>query len=344
LCNSAPPDRAPVAAARPRTPSGRDRRSRAPGGPLVARVAAGLALAALTWPTGVALAHDDQPLAPHDLWRAWGSDPLALLAVGLAAGVYARGVRTLWQRAGRGRGTSDRQVAVYAAGLVALLVALASPIDALSAALLSAHMVQHLLLILVAAPLLCLGWSPSIVLWTLPAPWRRAVGSWWRRAVAIRRGWRALTGPAVAWSLHALAVWVWHLPSLYQSALRSWPVHALEHASFLGTAGLFWWAVARCGAHGGLGHGLGMLYVLTGGIQSGVLGALIALDDAPWYPLYATTTAAWGTTPLDDQRLAGLLMWVPGGSLYLVGAIALLVGWAAREARPTAGRRALVAD
>jgi putative membrane protein len=344
LCNSAPPAGARVEADLRHTLSERAPRARAPGGPQTARRAAALALAALFGSASVALAHDGQPLAPHDLWRAWATDRLALLAIGLAAAVYARGVRALWQRAGRGRGTSVRQVAAYAAGLVALLGALASPLDPLSSALLSAHMLQHLLLILVAAPLLCLGWSPSIALWALPDASRRAVGSWWRRAVTLRRGWRALSRPAVAWALHALAVWAWHLPPLYQGALRSWPVHALEHASFLGTAGLFWLAVARCGAPGGLGHGLAMLYVLTGGLQSGVLGALMALDDAPWYPIYSTTALAWGTTPLADQRLAGLLMWVPGGSLYLVGAIGLLVGWAARESRAAAGRRPLVAE
>jgi putative membrane protein len=298
-----------------------------------------LFLIALTAPVRAAVAHDGQPLAPHDLWGAWGSDPLALVGIGLAALFYARGVGALWRRAGRGRGVSRGQVAAGAGGLVALALALLSPLDRLSSALLSAHMSQHLLLILVAAPLLVLGWPPAVALWALPAPARRAVASGWRRAGALRRAWRAMSRPAAAWTLPAVALWAWHLPVLYQAALRSWPLHALEHAAFLGTAALFWSVVVRCGTRGGLEPGLGLLYVLTAGVESGLLGALMALDDAAWYPTYGATAPVWGRSALEDQRLAGLLMWVPAGSAYLVAAVALLSRWATADQR---GRRLTV--
>ena len=302
------------------------------------RAAGGAALVALAATAQVALAHDSEPLAPHDLWSAWTLEPAVLLGLGVAAWAYARGVRALWGRAGRGRGVRGRQVAAYAGGLVTLLVALVSPLDALSSALLSAHMTQHLLLILIAAPLLVLGAPPVTLLWALPEPSRRALAAWWRRTAAVRVGWHALTHPLLVWTLHAAVVWVWHLPRFYQAALRSGPVHVLEHASFLGTALLFWWVVVRCGERGGLGYGPGLLYVFGMAIQSGVLGALMALSEAPWYPAYVPTTGAWGLTPRDDQQLAGLLMWVPAGLVYLVAAALLFGRWVAAEERAASHR------
>ena len=133
--------------------------------------------------------------------------------------------------------------------------------------------------------------------------------------------------PGITWGLHALALWVWHLPLLYESALRSEVVHAAEHVSFAGTAVLYWWVVAECGAPRRMDRAVGVLYVFTIAMQGGILGALMTFSAAPWYPAYAASATAWGLTPLEDQQLAGLIMWVPSGLVYLAAALVLLVGW-----------------
>jgi putative membrane protein len=214
----------------------------------------------------------------------------------------------------------------FAAGLGALFLALASPLDALSDALFSAHMVQHLVLVLAAAPLLLLGrpWVPLLL--ALPAAWHRRLNRW-RRAGVARAAWRGATHPVTAWISHAAAMWVWHLPILYQAALNREPVHVLEHACFLGTALLFWWPLL--GARGGrrLDGGAAFLYLVTAAVQGMALGALIAFARTAWYPAYAASAPAWGLTPLQDQQLAGLIMWVPAGTAYGLAAGAIFVTW-----------------
>jgi putative membrane protein len=284
-----------------------------------------------------ALAHEGAPPEPHDIWEAWSWEPPVVLGLALAGWAYARGVRALWRRAGRGRGVRPWQAVAFGSGLAALFVALVSPLDALGSALFSAHMAQHLVLILVAAPLLVVGAPPVLFLWALPEATRRAVGRWYRRAWALRAAWHALSHPITVWALHAVAVWVWHLPSLYQAALSDEAVHVAEHASFLGTAILFWWVVLGQGHGRGLDRGLGVLYLFTTAMQGGILGALMTFSPVPWYPAYETTVAAWGLTPIEDQQLAGLLMWVPSGLVYTVAALALFAAWlqhAERSAHP----------
>jgi cytochrome c oxidase assembly factor CtaG len=285
-----------------------------------------LPIACCLLPT-VVLAHDGHPPAPHDLSSAWAWEPTIVLGLALTAWVYARGVRTLWKRAGPGHGIRRWQAAVFGAGLATLFIALISPLDALGSALFSAHMVQHLLLIAVAAPLLVVGAPLAPLLWGLPDGARRAVGGRWRLRRWVRAGWRALTDPLVVWALNAVALWVWHLPGLYQAALRSEAVHTFEHGSFLATALLFWWTVAHCRARGRLSQGAGVLYLFTAAMQGGILGALMTFTPRPWYPIYESSVAAWGLTPLEDQQLAGLIMWIPSGLIYALGALVLLAAW-----------------
>jgi putative membrane protein len=279
-----------------------------------------------------ALAHSGEPPAPHDLWTSWSWEPLVLLGIALSGWLYARGVWALWHRAGVGRGVPLWQAAAFMAGLLTVFVALISPMDGLSASLFSAHMAQHLLLILVAAPLLVLGNPLLPFLWALPRPWRRSVGGWWRSR-RLRAAWHLLTDPVVAWAVAAAALWVWHIPRLYDAALGSEGVHALEHGVFLGTALLYWWTVARSGRRGSLGYGAGLLSVFAMAVQSGALGALMTFASRPWYPAYAARTAAWGLTPLEDQQLGGLIMWVPAGAVYLLAAGLLFAGLLAQTER-----------
>jgi putative membrane protein len=271
-----------------------------------------------------ALAHEGMPPAPHDLWTAWSSDPAVIVGLGFAALAYARGVRELWRRAGPGHGVRRWAAAAFGGGLVALFLALVSPLDALGTALFSAHMLQHLMLVAIAAPLLVLGAPLLPFLWALPPGGARAVGGRWHRARPARAAWRLLTRPLVGWALHAAALWAWHLPLLYQAALQSHVVHVLEHATFLGTALVFWWTVLRAGPRVGTGYAVGVLSLFTMSLQGGVLGALMTFSRVSWYPAYAETVGAWGLTPLEDQQLAGLIMWIPASVVYLAAALALL--------------------
>ncbi len=273
------------------------------------------------------LAHEGLPLAPHDLPSAWNWDPLMLLGLALGTMVYARGLWVLWARAGTGAGVGRWQAASFAAGVYALFVALVSPLDALSHALFSAHMAQHMVLILVAAPLLVYGAPLLPALWALPRQQRVAAGHWWNGAKSVRALWRLLTQPLVVWVLFALTLWVWHLPRLYQTAVASSAVHFLEHSSMLATASLFWWLVIQPVGRRRLNYGGAILLVFTTSVQSTVLGALITFAPRPLYPIYEASVSAWNLTLLKDQQLAGLIMRTPGGFIFLFAAGALFLLW-----------------
>ncbi len=292
----------------------------------------------------LALAHPGLPPEPHDLLTAWTWEPTVLLGLALTGWLYGRGVWTLWRRAGRGRSISESRVACFVGGMVTLLAALVSPIDALGSALLSAHMVQHTLLTLVAAPLLVFGRPHVALCWALPPDVRRRFAPSTPGVAALRTAWRVLTVPASVWVLHAAATWVWHLPGPYQMALASEGVHAVEHLSFVATALLFWWVLPGVGPHPRLHPVGGALFLFTFMLQGGALSALITFSGSPWYPAYAATTPPWGVTPLADQQLAGMIMWVPAGLVYVVAALVPLGRWieTGSEPAPVVERRPTV--
>jgi putative membrane protein len=149
-----------------------------------------------------------------------------------------------------------------------------------------------------------------------------------------------MSAPLTAWALHGLALWAWHLPALYQQTLRSDFVHALQHLSFLLTALLFWWALIY-GAQGRTAYGASVLYVFATAMHSGLLGVLLTVTTSVWYPIYASRTAAWGLTTLEDQQLAGLIMWVPAGIIYLAAGLLLFRAWLGESAFRTARQSVL---
>lgn len=272
-------------------------------------------------------------MTPADAWRHWSFQPVVLTGLGVSAWAYWRGLRILWGP-GRGRGVPRWRAAAFGGGLLAIVVALVSPLDAISDVLLSAHMLQHLLLILVAAPLLVLG-SPLIpFMLALPTGWRRVLHRW-GRARALHATGRAITAPAVSWLLALVVLWAWHAPAPYQAAVENSALHALEHASFLGTSLLFWWTALQPSGRRRLARGADVLYVVLGAMQGGALGALLTFAATPLYPFYSRGVASWGLTPLQDQQLAGLVMWIPFGAVYLGAACALFVGWLREIERET---------
>lgn len=245
----------------------------------------------------------------------------------VAAAWYAWGVRSLWRAAGRERGIGGAQLWAFGGGLVTLVMALVSPLDALGDALFSAHMTQHLLLILVAAPLIVMGEPLLPMLWAVPAGIRHRIARWWRRAIAVHAIARTAVSPGLAWTLHIGALFFWHIPAPYGWALKHDAVHALEHTSFLGTAILFWWAVLQPTGRRRLSYGASVIYVSTAGMLMGALGAILTFAPFPWYGEHMTTTAAWHLSPLQDQQLAGVIMWVPASLVYLGAAGWFFVKW-----------------
>ena len=271
------------------------------------------------------IVHDGQPLAPHDLWGAWSWEPAVVMPLLLSAWLYARGVQALWRTAGAGHGVGRWEVAAFVAGWVTLALALVSPVHPLGGVLFSAHMAQHELLMVVAAPLLVLGRPVILFLWAFPFSWRRELGTW-SSVAPVSRTWTVLTRPSIAWTLHAVAIWLWHAPSLYQATLSSETVHTIQHVSFLGTGLLFWWAVLH-GVGARLARPAAVIYLFTTAVHTSLLGALLTFSPRLWYPLYDATTTPWGLTPLEDQQLAGVIMWVPAGLSYLIAALALAATW-----------------
>lgn len=255
---------------------------------------------------------------------AWNPELWLIAALLATAALYLIGLNNLQAAKTRSNPPKWRALA-FAGGWLALLAALVSPLDALGGMLFSAHMVQHELLMLVAAPLLVLGSPLAVFVWSLPPPWRRAIARPFRSGF-WQALWRQLTTPLSAWIIHAVVLWGWHAPLLFEASLRNGAIHEMQHASFLLSALLFWWALLR-----GRTRLSAALYVLTTMIHTGVLGALLTFSPGIWYPAYLATTAAWGFSPLEDQQLGGLIMWVPAGFVLMFAGLLLLGKWLSEQ-------------
>ena len=275
----------------------------------------------------VARAHPSGLRAGDPWWQAWNADWLVLSNLAVMAALYAYGLRKLWRRTGVGRGVRSWRALAFAAALLTILIALLSPVDALSDDLSWVHMVQHLLLMAVAAPLLVLGYPELVLLWVLPRRARRALGRWPQRNAVVGALWWGSWNPLLIWAVHAVALWGWHMPVLYEWALYDPLVHDIEHLTFFLASVLFWRVAIDPRSNLRINPGLGVLYLFTTTLHASALGALMALSPRPWYPIYAGRTEAWNLTPLEDQQLAGLIMWMPGCTVYALAAAVLLGSW-----------------
>jgi len=259
---------------------------------------------------------------PEVSLASWSLEPAVIVPVLTAGALYLAGwavlSRRIPERFGPGRAVA------FTAGLASLVVALASPVEALSHLSLSAHMVQHLILMVVAPPLLWLGAPVAPMLLGLPAPLRRRVA----RAIAwrpLRRMTSVLGDPRVSWCAFVAAFWLWHLPGPYDAALRSDLWHHVEHASFFTAALIFWRPVILPWPSRPSWPRWAMIpYLVLADVQNGVLAAILTFSDRLIYSPYGEVPRPWSLSPIEDQSVAGVIMWVPGSLAFLLPVIWLV--------------------
>ena len=263
------------------------------------------------------------------LWMPWPQIILILVASGV---LYGTGWWRLRQR-GAHRLANGWRLASFLGGLAALGIAMLSAVEVLYDTLFTLHMVQHLLIMMVGAPLLMLADPYPFVVWGLPPNTRRALIDLLTPWATVRQKLCRFTTPWLVWGLYVGATWLWHVPAAYDAALRSELLHVIEHMAFFVTALLFWWLVtgATPRLQGRLGYGFRIGYSLLALAQNEVLGVGIAFASEPLYVYYTTVPRLWGLSVLEDQALGAALMWVPGGMMYALTAIVLLARFLDQE-------------
>jgi cytochrome c oxidase assembly factor CtaG len=278
--------------------------------------------------TGRGSAHG---FAPHGPAAVWTFDPWIVLPLLVAGGLYARGTLILWRRTGVERKHWPWQALAFLGGWLTLAGALVSPLHWLGEHLFAFHMIEHEIVMAVSAPLMVIARPIGTWLWSLPRHLRVAIGRF-IRLPAVSLVWDWLSRGLHATILHGIAIWAWHAPVLFDAAVSNVAIHRLQHLSFFLTALVFWWSVLRSSAPGAAAW-----HLLITMLHTSILGALMALAPRVLYTAQTATAAEWGLTPLEDQQLAGLIMWVPAGTIYAGAALALIAIWIRRSGET--GRR-----
>lgn len=272
-----------------------------------------------------------EPPSAGTLLLGWTFGPLPTLGIAVAGLWWWWAVRRV-NTAHRANPVPVRRSVAFAAGLTALAVALLSGIDRYATTLFSVHMVQHVLLAMVAAPLIALS-APITLLMRLSSP---ATRRRWILPALHARITRILAFPVLAWVIFAGVMWVSHFSPLFDAALEDPLVHDLEHALFLGAGLLFWWpAVALDPGPWRMPHPARALYVFLQMPQNTFLAVVLLNAPTVLYAHYATLQRAWGPTPLADQQAAAGIMWLAGDAIFLVAVMAIVLGWMRADARDT---------
>jgi putative membrane protein len=282
--------------------------------------------------TATAAAHGP-PRPPHGgpWWTAWNFEqPLVLSNLGLFGTMYAVGLLRVWRKAGVGKPIPVRNACFFAAGMLTLLVALLSPVDVFADELSWMHMIQHMLLMGVAAPLLVAGTPFLVALWAFPLSWRRGYGRLKHRIEQWKPVRYLLWQPLLMWSVFAFTLWIWHLPRLYEATLYDDLFHDFQHFTFVAVSCLFWRVLLDPVSRLRLSRGAGVLYLFLTSLHATLLGVFMTLAPKTWYPFYEDRAPRWNLTGLEDQQIAGLIMWMPACMVYALVA-ALLLGWWLRE-------------
>lgn len=242
--------------------------------------------------------------------------------------IYVIGLVRQQKRQGSLRAGQKWRAAAFGSGIFILFIALVSPIDTLNERLFSIHMVQHILLIDFAPPLLAFSAPLGVMVNAFPHTSQVTAGRWWATpGNGIRIVWHWLSHPLTAWVLASGFLWLWHIPALYTQAIENESIHALEHICFMGSGLLLWWNILFTFWRKPNLRGSGVFYMAAYALQSSGLGWLLMLSNTIWYPIYASSAGTLGISPLADQQAAGAIMWVPEMLIYLVGALLMLKGW-----------------
>lgn len=279
-------------------------------------------LVRLVMEPSIAPAH---PLSPDQpFWRVWPLQPTFLIPTLLAALLYARGL-SRWPQ--RSRAHPWWRTALFYGGLLTMVLSVNTPLHAISEHHFSAHMTQHLLIMTVGVPLVLLGAPTTPILRGLPRMLRHNVLSPLVADPIVRGVFRALTHPMTALVVFSVVMISWHLvPGWYDYAAEHEGVHEVQHLSFVISAGLFWWNVIDpAPLHAPIGYLLRIVYVIAQATVQSILGAFITLAGEPLYHFYERATPIFHISPIDDQQLGGLIMWVPGQTISLA-VIAVLFG------------------
>jgi putative membrane protein len=268
-----------------------------------------------------ALAHGgDQPTP------GWTFDPWIVTPLALFGALYASGLGAILRRCRNAFAIARRGV-LGLVGWASLCAALLSPLHWLGERLFTFHMIEHEILMAVSAPLLVAARPLALVLWGLP----RQVNARLKpllAAPAARSAWRWLTDGSTATLLHAIAIWGWHVPTLFDAAVTNAMLHRLQHLSFFATAVLFWWAVLWRS-----GRGVATWHLFVTMMHTAVLGVLMTLAPRVLYVAQTQSAADWGMTSLEDQQLAGVVMWIPAGTVYAGAALAMAALWIHQSSR-----------
>ncbi len=245
----------------------------------------------------------------------------------LAGAWFAAGYARVWRSSRVGRRLLARRGALFAAGWLVIASSLLSPLHELGGRSFTAHMIEHELLMLAAAPLIAFAQPLGIFIWALPRTLRHSLAAFGHRHWFASL-WRSISAPLGASLIQAAMMWVWHAPRFFDAALRSELWHAAQHLSFVGSALLFWWSINTASALGRR-HGVAGFYLFFTSVHSALLGALMAFAESPWYARYVLMgmSGTAGLSPLEDQQLAGLIMWVPGGAVHAIAALVYLSRW-----------------
>lgn len=266
----------------------------------------------------------------------WSFEPWALVPLALCLLLYLTGVVRLLRRADKSRPALVRNAMLFLTGWLVLAGATISPLHEGGEHSFTLHMIEHELIMLVAAPLMALSRPLGVMLWSLPSAGRVGLSGWARQGT-LHRLWRQATSPLTATMVQIGVIWLWHVPGPFESALRHEGWHIVQHLCFLFSAVLFWWAMVF-GRAGRQGYGLSAFYLFVTSLAEGGLGALMTFSASPWYADYAAMGMGLiGLTPEQDQQLAGLIMWIPGGMIHAGAAILMMVRWLSFGSRPRPG-------
>ena len=267
---------------------------------------------------------DTAPLGRRVRFSDWNGDIVILLNLVLVVWLYMRGTFAFRNRSQQ-TAIRLRQSCYFLCGIGITGLCLLSPLDALSAQLATAHMIQHMLLMTVAAPLIVCGAPWSVSVWGLSPATLRGISRIRRRLIGGQVIGRCFTSPVLVWMLYALTTWSWHLPVLYEAALSVEWIHDLQHLCFLATAIIFWRVLLSPRGVVNGNPGLSVVYLFATTLHSMALGVLMTLSPVPWYSHYKITASLWDMTAQQDQQLAGLIMWMPACAPYAVIAAWILL-------------------